>query len=61
MTPAGQLEQELHDYMKERGGAVWPDQAARNLGYSVLDILEALKKLQREGRATEAEDVRIEA
>jgi hypothetical protein len=49
------------DYMKERGGLVWPDEAARDLGYSVLDILEALRKLEREGRTTESQDIHIEA
>jgi DNA-binding GntR family transcriptional regulator len=37
--------------MKERGGLIWPDEAAKELGYSVLDILEALRKLEKEGRA----------
>ena len=54
-TPAGQLKQELYEYMRQRGGLVWPDQAARDLGYSVLDILEALRKLEKEGRAVETE------
>ena len=53
--------QELYDYMKEHDGLIWPDEAARNLGYSVLDILEALRKLEREGRAIEAEGIHIEA
>jgi Arc/MetJ-type ribon-helix-helix transcriptional regulator len=57
----GRLKQELYDYMKERGGLIWPDQAARDLGYSVLDILEALKKLEKEGRAAETEKIHIEA
>jgi hypothetical protein len=47
--------------MKERGGLVWPDDAARDLGYSVLEILEALRKLEREGKAQEAEGVPAEA
>jgi len=42
-------------------GLTWPDEAARDLGCSVLDILEALTKLQKEGRAIEAEDIHSEA
>ena len=61
ITPAIQLKQELYDYMKPRGSLVRPDQAARDLGYSVLDILEALKKLEKEGRAIETEDIHIGA
>jgi biotin operon repressor len=47
--------------MKDRGGLIWPDDAARELGYSVLDILEALRKLEKEGRAIESEGISIEA
>jgi len=62
-TKAGSrtLKEELHRYMKERGGLLWPDEAARELGYSVLDILEALKKLEKEGRAVEAQSPYVEA
>ena len=60
-TPRGDLRRELYDYMKEHDGLIWPDEAARDLGYSVLDILETLRKLEREGRAIEAEDIHIEA
>jgi Arc/MetJ-type ribon-helix-helix transcriptional regulator len=60
-TSTDDLKQELHDYMKEHDGLIWPDEAARDLGYSVLDILEALRKLEKEGRAMEAEDIHIEA
>ena len=60
-TSTDDLKQELYDYMKEYDGLIWPDEAARDLGYSVLDILEALRKLEREGRAIEAEGIHIEA
>ena len=54
------LREELYHYMNERGGLVWPDEAARELGYSVIDILEALKKLEGEGRAEEAQKLPVE-
>jgi len=55
------LKQELREYLKDHGGFIWPDQAANDLGYSVLDILEALKKLKKEGRAVETKNTRIDA
>jgi Arc/MetJ-type ribon-helix-helix transcriptional regulator len=58
---SGKLKDELYRYMKEREGLVWPDDAARDLGYSVLEILEALRKLEREGKAQEAEGIPVEA
>lgn len=60
-TKTGNVKDELYRFMKERGGLVWPDDAARELGYSVLDILEALRKLEKEGRAIESQDISIEA
>ena len=57
----GNVKAEVYGYMKERGGLIWPDEAARELGYSVLDILEALRKLEKEGRAVESQDIPIEA
>ncbi len=59
-TKSGNLKDELYRHMKERGGLIWPDEAARELGYSVLDILEALRKLEKEGRAIESQDISIE-
>ena len=47
--------------MKERGGLVWPDDAARNLDYSVLEIFEAFRKLEKEEKAHEAESISFEA
>ncbi len=47
-TKPGKVRDELYRYMKVRGGLIWPDEAARELGYSVLDILEALRKLEKE-------------
>jgi len=58
---SGSLKDELYRYMKDRGGLIWPDEAARELGYSVLDVLEALRKLEKEGRAMESEGISIEA
>lgn len=60
-TKTGNIKDELYRFMKERGGLIWPDEAARELGYSVLDILEALRKLEKEGRAIESQDISIEA
>lgn len=60
-TASGKVKEELYQYMKERGGLIWPDEAARELGYSVIDILESLGKLEKEGRAFEAQDVTVEA
>lgn len=60
-SQSGSVKNELYRYMKERGGLVWPDDAARELGYSVLDILEALRKLEKEGRAVESQGISIEA
>jgi Arc/MetJ-type ribon-helix-helix transcriptional regulator len=60
-TSSGKLKQELHQYMRERGGLIWPDEAAKELGYSVLDVLEALRKLEKEGRAAELQDLTVEA
>jgi len=60
-TKSGNLKEELYRYMKERGGLIWPDEAARELGYSVLDVLEALRKLEKEGRAVESQGISIEA
>ena len=60
-TKSGNVKDELYRFMKERGGLIWPDEAARELGYSVLDILEALRRLEKEGRAIESQDVSIEA
>jgi len=57
---SGNVKQELYRYMKDRGGFVWPDEAASELGYSVLDILEALRKLEKEGRAMESENISIQ-
>jgi len=60
-TGSGNIKDELYRYMKERGGLIWPDEAARELGYSVLDILEALHKLEKEGRAVESRGISVEA
>jgi Arc/MetJ-type ribon-helix-helix transcriptional regulator len=59
-TNSPKLREELYHYMKERGGLVWPDDAARELGYSVMEIVEALKKLEREGKVEEAQKLAVE-
>ncbi len=55
------LRYKLYRYMKERRGLVWPDEAARELGVSIIDVLETLRKLEREGSVREAETLPIEA
>ena len=60
-TGSAKLKDELYRYMAERGGVVWPDEAARALDCSVLEVLEALKRLEREGKAKEAETLSAEA
>lgn len=58
---SAKLSDEVYRYMKERGGLIWPDEAARELGVSVIEILEVLRKLEREGKAREGEALPIEA
>jgi Arc/MetJ-type ribon-helix-helix transcriptional regulator len=60
-TDSPNLREELYRYMKQRDGFVWPDEAARELGCSVIEILEALKKLEREGKVEEAQRLPVEA
>lgn len=56
-----QLEREVLDCLRSRGGDVWPDEIAEDLGTSVLEVLEALESLRKEGRAVEVELVEREA
>jgi len=55
------LKELVYRYLKEHDGLIWPDAAAKDLGYSVLDVLEALHRLEKEGKAMEAENVSVEA
>ncbi len=52
---SAKLRDKLYRYMKERGGLIWPDEAARELRVSVIEVLDALRRFEREGRAREAE------
>jgi hypothetical protein len=47
------VERRVYEYFKGRGGSAWPDEAALELGYSVLEVLDALERLRKKGRARE--------
>ncbi len=47
------VERRVHDYFKSKEGSVWPDDAARELGYSVLEVLDVLERLKKRGKAQE--------
>jgi len=44
------VEKRVYDYLKSKGVSVWPDEAARELGYSVLEVLNALERLKKKGK-----------
>jgi Arc/MetJ-type ribon-helix-helix transcriptional regulator len=48
------IEKRVYHYFRSKGGAVWPDDAARDLGYSVLTVLDVLEKLRKKGKAKES-------
>ncbi len=52
---SAKLTDELFRYMKERGGLIWPDEAARELRVPVIEVLDALRRFEREGKAREVE------
>lgn len=54
LDPPEVIKQRVYEYFKARGGSGWPDEAAIELGYSVLEVLDALERLRKEGRAREA-------
>ncbi len=47
------VEKKVYDYFRSKGTAVWPDEAALELGYSVLEVLNALERLKKKGKARE--------
>lgn len=49
------VEKRVYHHFRSKGGAVWPDDAARDLGYSVLTVLGVLEKLKKKGKAKELE------
>ena len=51
------VEKRVYDYFRSKAVAVWPDEAARELGYSVFEVLNALERLRKKGRAWEAIEV----
>jgi len=57
--PPKVVKQEVCQYFLDRGGVAWPDEAARDLGYSVLDVLKALMELKEEGKAAEIEEATV--
>ena len=54
LDPPEVIKQRVYEYFKAKGGSGWPDEAAVELGYSVLEVLEALERLKEEGKAQEA-------
>lgn len=48
------IEKKVYEYFKSKGGSGWPDDAARELGYSVIEVLDALERLRKKGKAEEA-------
>ncbi len=56
-----ELEEEIESYLRSRGGDVWPDEMAEDIGVSVLEVIEALESLQRRGKAEEVRHVEREA
>lgn len=59
LDPPDVVQQRVHEYFKSKGGSSWPDEAAIELGYSVLEVLEALEQLRKRGKAWEATQVSI--
>jgi uncharacterized membrane protein len=57
--PPEVVKQNVYQYFSDRGGVAWPDEVARDLGYSVLDVLRALRELEEEGKAGEVEAVTV--
>lgn len=47
------IEKRVYEYFRSKGGSVWPDDAARDLGYSVLAVLDVLERLKKKGKAEE--------
>ncbi len=47
------VNKKVYDYFKSKGVPVWPDEAALELGYSVLEVLNALERLRKKGKAQE--------
>ena len=59
LDPPDVVQQKVYEHFKSRGGSSWPDEAAVELGYSVLEVLEALEQLRRKGKAWEATQASI--
>ncbi len=47
------VEKKVYEYFKSKGAPVWPDDAGRDLGYSILVVLDALDRLKKKGKAKE--------
>ncbi len=54
LDPPEVVQRRVYEYFVNKGGSAWPDDAAVDLGYSVLEVLGALEQLQRKGKAREA-------
>ncbi len=59
LDPPDVVQQRVYEYFKSKGGSSWPDEAAIDLGYSVLEVLEALERLRKRGKASELTQVSI--
>lgn len=51
------IELRVYEFFKNKGGSGWPDEAAAELGYSVLQVLDALERLRSKGKAEEVAEV----
>jgi Arc/MetJ-type ribon-helix-helix transcriptional regulator len=54
LDPPQVVQQRVYEFFKSKGGSAWPDEAAIELGYSVLEVLGALEQLRKRGKAMEA-------
>ncbi len=59
LDPPDVVQEKVYEYFKKKGGSSWPDEAAIELGYSVLEVLEALEQLRKRGKASELTQVSI--
>jgi len=59
LDPPETMKARVYEYFKERGGVAWPDEAAKELGYSVIDVLNALQMLKDEGKTEEVDATKI--
>jgi Arc/MetJ-type ribon-helix-helix transcriptional regulator len=56
LDPPDVIQERVYEYFKRRGGSAWPDEAALELGYSVVEVLDALGRLAKKGKAREVSE-----